>query len=196
MNTPLHKAVEAGHPEIVRELCRHVRKSGITKKNDEGLTPLLLAVKKGFWIGARILLSYRAKPSARSNRGETMFHLLLNRPEIDKEGQSFLFDAVSSFPKLLLISDDQGQTPLHIIAEQNHHALTFPLRFLPGKRKKKRERYVRAKNYEDLTAIDIADNKNHKKLAKKIRNFPKDSLGDDRKHRSKALKYRPFKPKF
>lgn len=194
-NTPLHKAVEGGHPEIVRELCRHHRKSGIKKKNDEGLTPLLLAVKRGFWEGAKILLSWHAKAGSLSDDEQSLFHLLLSHSKLDKGGESFLFDAANTFPKLLLNKDKKGQTILHIIAEQDHHSLLFALRFLPGK-KKRREIFVRERNYEDLTAIDIADSKGHKKLATKIRNFPRESLGADYKSRTKPLKYIPFKGKY
>lgn len=193
-NTPLHKAVEGHHPAIVQELCSHRRKSGIKKKNDQGLTPLLLAIKLGFWEGARILIAHRASPKTTSNEGQTLFHHLLARPDIDSVANEFLFEATNSYPKLLLGRDDSGRTPLHVIAEQNHPSLLYILRFLPGKQKKK-EKFIRAKTVEDLTAFDIADNKKHKKMAKKIRNFPRGSLGTDYKSRKKSLKSRSFKHK-
>lgn len=190
-NTPLHKAVEGRHPAIVEELCSHRRKSGIKKKNDQGLTPLLLAIKIGFWEGARILIAHHANPKTTSNEGQSLFHHLLGRPDIDATANAFLFDAANSFPKLLLVKDDNERTPLHVIAEQNHSSLLYVLRFLPGKAKKK-EKFMREKSIEDLTAFDIADNKKHKKLAKKIRNFPRGSLGTDYKSRTKLLKNRRF----
>lgn len=194
-NTPLHRAVEGNQPDIVRELCRRTRKTGTNKKNDEGLTPLLLAVKKGFWLCARILLSHHAKAGSRSKADKTLFHLILDRPVLDSEGSVFLFDAVNSFPKLFLAQDDEGQTALHMIAMHNHELLTFPLRFLPGRRRKKREKFMRIQNADNLTAVELAENKQHAHLALKLRTFASDFLGADYRHRTKALKPRPFKEK-
>lgn len=193
-NTPLHKAVEGRHPDVVKELCSHQRKSGIKKKNDQGLTPLLLAVKIGFWEGARILIAHHASTKTTSNEGQTLFHHLLAHSTIDSIANEFLFEATNSYPKLLLETDDRGRTPLHMIAEQNHSSLLYILRFIPGKQKKM-EKFIRAKSIEDMTAFDIADNKKHKKMAKKIRNFPRESLGIDYKSRKKTLKGRSFKHK-
>lgn len=183
-NTPLHKAVLGKNPEMVERLCTHRAK--LEEKNDEKLTPLLLAVKTGFWEGARILLKHGAKPDQTSGDGKSLFHYILDRKEIDREGYGFLVDAIQTFPKVLLLRDNKKRTPLHILAVRGHHLSLFILRFLPNDLEKN-SKFVWTKDADGQTAFSLAEQHHHKKLARQIRTFPPESLGADYKSRSKPL---------
>jgi cytohesin len=183
-NTPLHKAILGKNIEVLEKLCTHGAK--LEEKNHEKLTPLLLAIKTGFWEGARILLKQGAKPDQTSAYGMSLFHYLFDREEIDREGYGLLVDCIQSFPKVLLVRDHQKRTPLHTLAARGHHLGLFILRFLPEDLSKN-SKFVWYKDKDGQTAFNLAEQYKHKKLARQIRTFPPESLGADYKSRCKPL---------
>ena len=183
-NTPLHKAILGKNIEVLEKLCTHGAK--LEEKNHEKLTPLLLAIKTGFWEGARILLKQGAKLDQTSAYGMSLFHYLFDREEIDREGYGLLVDCIQSFPKVLLVRDHQKRTPLHTLAARGHHLGLFILRFLPEDLSKN-SKFVWYKDKDGQTAFNLAEQYKHKKLARQIRTFPPESLGADYKSRCKPL---------
>lgn len=169
---------------MLERLCNHGAK--LEEKNDNKLIPLLLAVKTGFWEGARILLKHGAKPEQTSGDGMSLFHYILDLEEIDREGYGFLVDAIQTFPKVILLRDANKRTPLHNLAVRGHHLALFVLRFLPDDLSKNSQ-FVWAKDKDGQTAFNLAEQYHHKKLARQIRTFPPESLGADYKSRSKPL---------
>ncbi len=184
-NTPLHHAVLGKQAAMVVSLS--LLKAGIEEKNDEGLTPLMLAVAHGFWEGARILIESKANPYHRTSEGRNILHSLLSRKKLAREDYGFLVDLVQTYPDLLLGVDIRGRTPFHELAENGHVQGFFVLRFLPGTPKARQEYYY-AKDVEGNTAFDLAEENNHKKLARTIRTSYPESLGADYKERRKPFK--------
>ncbi len=182
--TPLHKAVLGKSVAMMDHLCSGGAK--IESEDDNEMTPLLLAVHSGFWEGARYLLRLGANPKHKCSEGKSLFHHILERAELDREGYGFLVDCIQTFPKLLLCTDSHHRTPLHTLAQYNHHLGLFILRFLPGSRETNEE-FVSAKDKDGRTAYNYANDHKFDKLARHIYAFPPESLGADYQSRTKPL---------
>jgi ankyrin repeat protein len=58
-DTPLHLAIEKGHPEFTKLLISHG--ADVNAKDGDGCTPLHLAVEKGHSEVAKLLRQYGAR---------------------------------------------------------------------------------------------------------------------------------------
>ena len=169
-NTLLHLACEGHHIPTIDFLAP---KGSLNEKNKEGLTPIMLAVKLGYFnVANRLWKKWGAKLTERDNRHLNIIHLILENKTLDNHAIHFLKSVVKAYPHLIKQEDDCERTTLHIIAEQGHEAtVNIILRNLTGRKK---ANFVWAKDSKGETAHEIANTQ----LAARIFAFDPKKLGD------------------
>ncbi|XP_023315894.1 ankyrin repeat domain-containing protein 27-like [Trichogramma pretiosum] len=119
--TPLHKLCEFRIPEHVGlierflSVCDEVgQQVNIDARDNEGRTPLHVAMQQCRQDVVGLLLSHGADPNARDAKGKTPLHLTFAWSE-NKAFKTMLRGGAD--PNL---ADEDGSTPLHLICQRDH----------------------------------------------------------------------------
>jgi ankyrin repeat protein len=106
-NTPVHIAIASGAGDSIVSLLI-ARGYNLNRRNSEGVTPLMLAVKRNRTAAAQILLRNGADPYISDNSGECVISLAV------KENLSILNDIAKTMPTK---TDMSGDGILHYAAK-------------------------------------------------------------------------------
>ncbi|KAL0370491.1 UNVERIFIED_CONTAM: hypothetical protein Sangu_0367200 [Sesamum angustifolium] len=115
-NTPLHLAASLGNVRICELIARtNSRLIGMRNRNNE--TPFFLAAlngrKQAFLCLHSVLRSGEGYEYCRRKDGETILHSAISREYFD-----LAFQIIHHYAKLVNWVDEQGRTPLHILASK------------------------------------------------------------------------------
>ncbi|KAL0418711.1 UNVERIFIED_CONTAM: hypothetical protein Sradi_1284600 [Sesamum radiatum] len=115
-NTPLHLAASLGNVRICELIARtNSRLIGMRNRNNE--TPFFLAAlngrKQAFLCLHSLLRSGEGYEYCRRKDGETILHSAISREYFD-----LAFQIIHHYGKLVNWVDEQGRTPLHILASK------------------------------------------------------------------------------
>ncbi|XP_063221674.1 uncharacterized protein LOC134530611 [Bacillus rossius redtenbacheri] len=115
-NVELHYAVTEENVNLVRRQCMVIcaRKLSVDLKNDDGETPLHLAVRSGHKQITQILLNHGADPCVKNSSGNTALHLAV----LAGSGGSLraLLSREGTWTLPLDVLNDEGLGPLHLCA--------------------------------------------------------------------------------
>ena len=112
-SSDVHVAVETHACDDLKVLLKYpANQESLSSYNEQGHTPLLLAVNRGYEDIVEILLSHGASPDQSNRDGITPLHIAL-RQGLEKT-VNMLTEAGAKFD----IRDDMGATPLHLAVER------------------------------------------------------------------------------
>lgn len=119
-NTPLHHACGNGQGEVVRVLLEK-DKDSVNSMNDDGETPLLLAVKRSNLVIVQLLLAAGAKPEQADLNGVLPLHIAA------AGGELFVAKALIGAGAQIDAKTTEGQTPLILAARYGRNDVTAML---------------------------------------------------------------------
>ncbi len=109
--TPLHRAVEGGHKEVIKLLLEN--EADINIKNNSGETPLKNAVKLGYREIAELLISSSADINVFDKNGKSLLHVAAS------SGRKDMVELLLNCGIDKNISDKKGRTALDYILRSN-----------------------------------------------------------------------------
>lgn len=136
-STILHCAINNlnDYPDEFWDQFRPIFTSLLSRKDKEGNTPFLLAVKQRAWADVRILKDLGADVNAQNNLDNTCLHLAASvvywrQAEEQSKIESLISKGAS---ESVLKPNKEGQTPLHIAAKHGYLVNVLELQHLPSK---------------------------------------------------------------
>ena len=189
-DTSLHLAVRSKNLDYIQSLCE--KRVDVNAKNKEGLTPLHIAAREGFIEAIKMLLDQYADVTALDNKKQTLLHQaafhghliiiqeLLGRDSVkgilnaqnDTGSTALHLAALGGHAKIVTlfiesdaklgIEDTDGQTPLHIAADNGREQIVREL----GSRKTRID--INKRDNQGNTALHLAVEKQDEQMAKTL----------------------------
>lgn len=188
-NTPMHKAAEANRADNVAVLLRI--RGNPNAYTLYGMTPLLIAARYRYEEVWKVLLAHwKIYIEAADGGNRNVLHYLLDNPKpLLPKDLEFIKTVIIRAPALLLMTDHRGRTPLHVLVQYNHENALDHLLGLGDLSERRYEVWVHKKSFNGQSAAEIAS----PHLAARIRSYPKEKLGAERRKLRLGLNFEYLK---